>query len=426
MSFSHHQLLAEDFDMLATGNSGPRVLELLRRSQHSKHILLMHAVAMASPSAVGAAPDLLARAQRKDPAAVTAVVRYPSVGVWAYRTMRALRGGPRLPGASPDQLAAVAAAAAISARIPWQISVPVWAGLVVLPSLGVADIGIADTAKIQITPARTQVSAAGKSVVIPAEHRQAARGWHPVRPVLTTPFEVVVDDLDLFRMPAAPHLARALELTGWRQNFADAWVLLRRHHPMVAVELSSIITMATPLVTPSQGHASSSSPEAFGAVAMSEPTDPIGLAATLTHEIQHAKLSALQYLVPLIRRNSSARYYASWRDDPRPASALLQGAYAYLGMTGFWRRQRRITRPDILADTQFARWRDSVAKACATLLASEQLTESGEHFVRKMSETIRLWRDEPVARGAQRLADAANDHHMARWQQRNGPPPNLV
>jgi hypothetical protein len=35
------------------------------------------------------------------------------------------------------------------------------------------------------------------------------------------------------------------------------------------------------------------------------------------------------------------RYYVPWRDDPRPISGLLQGAYAYLGVTGFWRTRRQ-------------------------------------------------------------------------------------
>jgi hypothetical protein len=33
--------------------------------------------------------------------------------------------------------------------------------------------------------------------------------------------------------------------------------------------------------------------------------------------------------------------YAPWRSGPRPLNGLLQGAYAFLGVSGFWRQQRR-------------------------------------------------------------------------------------
>lgn len=35
------------------------------------------------------------------------------------------------------------------------------------------------------------------------------------------------------------------------------------------------------------------------------------------------------------------RYYAPWRDHPRPAVGLLQGAYAHVGVTEFWWRRRK-------------------------------------------------------------------------------------
>ncbi len=45
------------------------------------------------------------------------------------------------------------------------------------------------------------------------------------------------------------------------------------------------------------------------------------------------------HLVPLVRYDRTETYYAPWRPDPRPAHGLLQGAYAYLGVTEFWQRQ---------------------------------------------------------------------------------------
>jgi uncharacterized protein len=75
---------------------------------------------------------------------------------------------------------------------------------------------------------------------------------------------------------------------------------------------------------------------------MSAPPDPIIGTVTLTHEIQHVKLGALLDLVTLTLPDDGRRYYAPWRDDPRPLGGLLHGVYAYLGVTEFWRRQRNL------------------------------------------------------------------------------------
>jgi HEXXH motif-containing protein len=421
MSLAYHRLPASAFDLLAAGGGAP-VTGLLRRSQYSKHVLLLRGLGEQAP----AAWELLARAQRRDPGAVGAVVRYPSVGAWAYRTTLALRGGPQRPGASPEGLGNVAAAAAICAGETGEIPVSASDGRVVLPSLGAADVPRDSTATVRITSAGAQVRTASGHVTIPASHREAAAGWRPLRQVLPAASElagVVVDDIDPFRMPAAPHTAAAPDLSKWRRAFAGAWELLQRYHHAVAAEVAALVGVAVPLATPPQGQVSSSSPEAFGAVAMSEPVDARSLAVTLAHEVQHMKLSAVLDMVPLTRPDDGSRYYAPWREDPRPASGLLQGSYAYLGVTGFWRHQRAAAgAADSVADTEFARWRNAAALGCATLQASGQLTEDGERFVRTMAATLRPWLDEPVPGSARRAAAEENERHRAGWADRHGPP----
>ena len=296
MSVNYHWLSAEYFGALATGGGGPEAIDVLRKSQYSKHVLLLHTIATVSPAAA-AAYDVLARVQREDAPAAAAVVRYPAVGAWAYHTTLALRGGPQLPGATSDGLCAVAAAAAIRAGLATEIDVPARDGVVILPSLGAVEASATNMATIRITPDGTQVRANGVCVTIPPDCH-AAPGWRPLRPLSAG---IVVDEIDPFRMPAAPHVASASHLGRWRSAFADAWTLLRQHHPTVAAEVAAVITAVVPLAKPPRGQVSSSSPEAFGAVAMSEPPDPVNLAVTLAHETQHMKLSAVLDLVRLIR-----------------------------------------------------------------------------------------------------------------------------
>jgi HEXXH motif-containing protein len=424
MSLDYHRLPGDVFTSLASGGGGRAAIDLLRRVEYSKHALLLRGMAPES----SAAYEVIALAEREDPAATAAVIRHPSVGAWAYRTMLALRGGPQLPGATPNGLATVAAAAAVRAGLPSEIRVPVRDGLVMLPSLGAAEVGEASVATVRTSAGRSEVESSGTCVVIPKDHRRESAGWHPLHAVLAAdddraePFEIVVDDIDPFRMPAAPHLGAAPDLGRWRSAFAVAWELLRRHHPAVAAEVAAVITVAVPLAAPPRGLASSSSPEAFGAVALSEPTAPVDLAVTLAHEVQHMKLSAMLDILPLTRPDHGQRYYAPWREDPRPASGLLQGAYAYLGVTGFWRRQRSVRDgARLAADVEFARWRDAALLACLVLQASGQLTSDGERFVATMVVTLRAWCDEPVPEQVRCLAHAENKRHLELWQERSGP-----
>jgi HEXXH motif-containing protein len=417
VDINFHRLSAEHLAALATSGGGAAAIDVLRRSQHSKHVLLLHAIADASPAVAGAW-DLLSRVQRENAEAAAEVVRYPAVGAWAYRTVLALQPGPGHPGAAPGGLAAVAAAAAIKAGVPAELDVPARRGMVTLPSLGTAELPATDRANVLVTRDGVEIRGGGRCLTIPPD-RHAVPGWRPLRTVLPG---LVVDDSDPFRMPAAPHVATVPDLGPWRPVFADARALLRQHHPEVAAEVETMVTVVVPLGKPRQGQVSSSSPETFGAIAMSEPPEPVDLAATLTHETQHIKLSAVLDLVRLIEPDNGTRYYAPWREDPRPANGLLQGAYAFLGVTAFWRRQRHVAAGS-LAETEFARWRHAVALTCETLLASGRLTSDGQRFVGVMAETVRPWLGEPVTDETRRLAEAENALHVARWTAQHGPVP---
>jgi uncharacterized protein len=407
---------------MAAGGGGPRAAAALVAAQHSKHTLLLHGVVTTAARArhpQAAAADhgyrLLARVQRKDPGAVAAVVNHPSVGAWAYRTMTALRGGPALAGAEPAGVGAIAAAAAIRAGITAEIEIPVTGGIAMLPSVGAAGPFDGPAATVR----GADISGGGSTVRIPADYREPAPRWRPLAALLPG---LMVDDVDPFRMPAAPHTARDVDLAGWVPTFEAAQALLRGHHPDVAAEVAAMITVIVPLTRPAEGQVSSSSPETFGAIAMSDPADPVSLAVTLTHEVQHVKLSALLDLIQLTSPDGDARFYAPWREDPRPASGLLQGTYAYLGVTGFWRRQRAVGPLDgqaagpLNADVEFTRWRQAAADGAATLLSSGQLTAAGTDFVRGIATTLAAWLDERVPLHAREQAAAANARHLARWK----------
>jgi uncharacterized protein len=202
------------------------------------------------------------------------------------------------------------------------------------------------------------------------------------------------------------------------EGLRNGWQVLESHHPVVAVEIATIVTVIVPYLAPAEGQVSASAAENFGAVALSSSDDPSLCAAILAHEIQHLKLSAVLDLVSLTRPDGDQRFYAPWRTDPRPVSGLLQGAYAFLGVSAFWRRQRHFEegRARLRADTEFARWRAAAARGAGTLCSTNLLTATGRAFAERMKLTLAPWQDEPVLPEARIAARRAAEAHEAQWK----------
>lgn len=435
MITDYHRVPPSLFDAIAQGGGGAEAVHVLATAQYSKHKLLLLRVVKEAQAVnheqwrlASRGYDLLADAQCHDPAAAEVVIRHSSVAAWAARTLRALHADHEaLPGAEPGLMCAVAAAASTRARLPAHIEVPVLNGAVMLPSLGAAAAD-GDCAVVRSTAAGAKVDSPARRVEIPSDPHRDATGWEGLRRVQVGSLDALVDDLDPFRMPAAPDLASRLtaaQADTWAAAFRQAWPLLDRHHPAIAAEIAAAVKVIVPRNGPPQGVVSSSSPETFGAVAMSQPPDGRALAETLTHELQHLKLSALTDIVRLTGPDDGGRFYAPWRDDPRPIDGLLQGAYAYLGVSGFWRRQRHLEsgNPGIQSHAEYARWRDAAALAAETLSSSGRLTSAGSRFVGGMAETLSAWSADQVPEQARMLAQQEADQHRRRWESVNGPVP---
>ncbi|GAA3170691.1 aKG-HExxH-type peptide beta-hydroxylase [Nonomuraea roseoviolacea] len=365
-------------------------------------------------------------------------------------------------GHDPARLGAVAAAAAVRAGLPYEGEAPVAAGHLTLPSLGrlavpgedglvrltvrpgdrltagPAEVTVADLTAADLTAAEvTGAGMAGADKAAAGEAAGRRRGTAPGADAeppawcrlhrLTAEtggrrLAVLLDDLDPYRWPAGS--VRRGPLPGpERETLAarlrDAWRLLQAGHRTLAEETAAIVTVLTPIDAPERDRTrSASSGDHFGTLALSAPPDGLWLAATFAHEVQHAKLGALLTLVPLLRPDDGRRFYAPWRDDPRPAHGLLHGAYAFLGVTGFWRRQRNLPADEqdrFRAEVEFARWREAAYEATGTLAASGLLTEAGEAFVAGMRGTLEGWLKEPARERADAAARHESDRHRARW-----------
>jgi HEXXH motif-containing protein len=406
------------------------------KARYSKHLIMLTGLLDCAAEA-GARQDhlaregfaLLAEVQRRHPAVAEQMILHPSVGAWALRAIRAARGDGARADAAPGRLSAVAAAAAIRAGVPAEIELEAVSGVVMLPSLGLAEVG-GDSAVARITPGYAEIVSADRRITVPSDPHRDAPGWLGLRQVRAGPLDVIIDDLDSFRMPSSGDLAPRLsdaDMNRFSVALQQAWPLLELGHPDVAAEFAEAVTVIVPLTHVPGGHISASSSATFGAVALSEPPDPYTCAVTFAHEMQHLKLSALLDVVTLTLPDDGRLYYAPWRADPRPIGSLIQGTYAFLGVSGFWRRQRELSQGGIRlrAETEFARWREATARVVGTLQASGRLTRAGLAFVDGMAETVATWREEHVLPAAQSLARQQAERHLADWQSGNAPPPGL-
>jgi uncharacterized protein len=409
------------FDALAEGVGDAGAIAGLVNGQRGERRKLLQLLRVrARPSADElflAGWAMLARLAAEHPAELDRVLAHPYVRAWAERCLRAADAAA-LP-ADAAHLAAIAAAAAARAGVQVEITVPVAGGYVHLPTLGRLRVAQgtepAERAEVSAGGGHFAVrTAAGKwdiglsdvelGAVTPrgGGHPAPAADWQPVRELRAGPLTVRLEDTDPYRdchqWAAAPRLPAA-DAHRWRRLLADAWRLIESDYPAYAAGLAAGLSTIMPLAgDPAGREVSAAARQAFGAVAVALPADAETLAMLLIHEFQHVKLGAVLDQHELCDRADRRQFHAPWRDDPRPVEALLQGAYAHLGVTDYWRgRRHRADGPDALAAArQFARWRMLTAEAIQTLAGSGGLTDLGERFVARMVETVGPWLDEPV------------------------------
>ncbi|MFG1608736.1 aKG-HExxH-type peptide beta-hydroxylase [Actinoplanes sp. NPDC049265] len=234
-------------------------------------------------------------------------------------------------------------------------------------------------------------------------------------------FRVRLDDRDERRglLGLAPSVPLDdLEVKHWQECLTAAWRLLVTRHRAAALLLADVLTCVVPVEADAgAGGISATSADAFGAVAISRPADPAGFAVGLLHEAQHSLLNATAHLFDLCAEPGE-RGYSPWRDDPRPESGILHGAYAYLAVTRFWRAEARAT-GEPLAIFEFCRWREAVAATAERLLAGGRLTAAGRRFTGALLDEVRPWVAEECEPRITHLARLANDDHYVRWRIRN-------
>ncbi|MFI9809275.1 HEXXH motif domain-containing protein [Streptomyces sp. NPDC052301] len=464
-SLDVHRVSRESLRAIAAGDADEADLRLLCSAQRSQLLLVLRAVLDHEDDAARRArrPDgvpsveeawrLLCTAQRLVPEAVEIVLTDPAVMAWALRLLRRLGGSSEAASTVPlwadlGHFQAVAAAAALQARIPAVLRVPAHRGLVWLPGVGVAGpVARRRWSEAEIRVGRGDAVVRGElaRVRLPRRTEEAAPGWRPLRTVHgRTPrtggatvaagpwLDTVTPYRDFARYPKSPGRLGERRLRLWEDRLADAYALLERESTADASAVRTLVKVLVPrpFQTARGGLvASASSVDSFGAITMSLPYDATQTAAVLVHETRHQQLNALLNLVPLIEDPeerpgeppAQRLYYAPWRSDPRPALGLLHGLFAFSGVARFWRAHRgHVTGPEAQrAAFEFAVLRDQLHEAVAALTSAGCLTEAGRLFVDEIAEHVRKWLVEDVPAVPGRLADHYGLLRRAVWRARH-------
>lgn len=439
----HHRLSAACFEELTRGGGGAAAIAELRAGQRSRLMLLLRALtdfASSHPQVPGPLPapreawELLIKAERRSPPSVERLLLHPPVGAWLSRCLRRLRDMAREEEQEPavplwletGYLHTVAASAALLAGTDFRIVVGVRDGGVMLPALGFVDLAGCESSLAEIVAdgagGRT-VRAGSHTVPLPPDLTRDAEGWHALRRLRGRhpihPCSPCLDDLDPYRdflRPTAPERLSEPEARRWQEHFQGAWRLVTRQENVDPAGVADCLMSVVPVRYPARAEFfSASSPEAYGCVLLNPPADAATLAASLIHEAQHVKLSALLDLVPLLHGGMEEIHYAPWRADPRPLRGLLHGVYAFLGVTAFWQAHRRAVRGEAAraADFEFALRRAQTFQGLRTLREHAELTALGDRFLRGLEEKLAPWLAEPVPEGPQRAAEDINlDHRL--------------
>jgi HEXXH motif-containing protein len=437
--------------VLGSTGSGPDSLALLVGHQRERRLLVLRALLDAVRTApAGTLPEgtaervlsdwrLLERAERADPAAARRVVHYPLTGAWAERSLRALALAGQAPRAAEalPHLGALAASAAARAGLRFSAEVPLYDGLLTLPTLGgyrppttappvTALPTTAGTASRPPAPGtaakpsgRLRVEGDGNRLWLhPDEHqprravevrrgpdgvwRSAAPGWRPIQALWPDDdrpggHPVLIDDADPYReegrrdnpygLAAAGRLADE-DRVRWRSAWRDAQPWLRLGDGTRAREVAALLDCFVPLAGAASAQYSATLGDAFGALHRSTPMGGLKMAAALVHELQHTKLLALAGVTALHTADDTARYWAPWRQDPRPFDGVFQGAYAHLALAGFHLGVARTTTVPAQREAAWAahcRCRLQVEAVLPQLLGSNRLTPQGRTLVNSMA-----------------------------------------
>lgn len=438
---------------LGRTHGSPELLARLADGQRTRRLLLLRALLDAADEAPAPTAarvrehwQLLESAERSAQGAVHRVVHYPLVGTWAAHSLRLLlRGAAAGPTDGLAHLGAIAAAAAARAGMAFRLRLPSKGGTLSLPTLGAlrcpgsAHVTISGTGdRLRLTPDRGRTAEIRRGSGDHAPWRSGDSRWRPLMHLGGVSRPVALDDTDHYRLgdsdgatPSGTSLDRRQQ-ERWQHVWHETLPMLQVGGDQRPTDLDALLDCVVPLADRSAGsphspgvtHRSGTRRDAFGAMLSSRPSEPQWFAATLVHELQHAKLSALSELVPLHTADNQPRHWAPWRPDPRPFEGLFHGCYAHLALSDHWQAVALAAKDPIERDrgwAEHARCRAQINAVLPLMAGSRHLTPIGRVLVTEMEHHLTRLKETPPPDGHLIRAGAYVETAWAVWRRRHAP-----
>jgi len=307
--------------------------------------------------------------------------------------------------------------------------VPVWHGIVALPTVGHVQVRSAfPVGAVDVVSARSasRIEIA-RTVTVPLDGTNPV--FTPARQQVCVSrglsLRVWVDNDDPyhgFGEPRPPMALSESDFAEWSKLVDEAWDVLTLNHPALARELVAGLRALAP-IEPNADTVGASASAAFGGIRLSANGSAADVAEALVHEMQHSKLNALLLLAKLAD-DTQSMYLAPWRDDPRPVVGVIHGVYAFTCGVEFWLAQEPMAQQEETRRIAFgvAHRRVQIRRALDTLTASGHLTRPGEALVDIVSTRLARCEQAPVDATLVQTATMMVDDHRALWRLRHARP----
>lgn len=353
----------------------------------------------------------------------------PFVGIWAAGVLRGERtvdADGAIDRLLAPQLGLCGPWTATFTRAGRSLNLNRCGGSLVLP-----DLGRPQLVEVHCTEEAMVVAAAGGSASFRAGETPVLDGdlhWEPTFFVRAESDErtlnIAVAESEPAAMSVGPShtpLMNARSRSQWKAALEAAWRIVVARHEAYAQGVQDYCRFLVPQESPEPNrHVSSTSADGFGAIGLSLTQDIPTLAVALIHETQHLKLSALLDAVTLHEADDTARYYAGWRDEPRPFQALLHGVYAFSAVTEFWRAEYLSQKDFRLRGRyglEYALWAAQTTAALRELIDADAATPEGREFLAGIEEVADRWNDPVDALIATAVSDVRAEHRL-NWELR--------
>jgi HEXXH motif-containing protein len=441
-----HRIPLRDFDLLAAGGGDQETIHLLSAGERSRRLILLKVLLDRMTKVVDpwgplpgtdAAWQSLIAIQECAPEEFERILLLPQTGMWiahCLRRMRVMDAGHVPLWVDIGHVFSLVLAVAARVSLELTVAVPHREGRVMIPALGMARVHDAPAfglAVARVYGGRLRLRVGRQVVEVRLPDAADTLNWWSMRtlrsPGADRELVVQLDDIDPYRTlrpTDPPERLRDAEVGHWQQLLDEAYAIIERDSPLQAAALADFLQVLVPVPAALKAEIrSGTSGDSVGGVLVSRPHDPVAFAAMLVHEFQHVKLESLMHLLALCQDDGSLRYYAPWRDDPRPLTGLFQGVYAFLGVTQFWRLRWLAGGPALGEfEFDFAFRRAQTWHGLRELRRDPRLTELGQRFVTGMVTQLRPWcqdRVTPLTSAAARLA--ITDHRVG-WRIRHTRP----